>query len=132
MKNKKFLLVALMLAAALTLAACAPKAPQATATPAPVATEVPATDAPTATEAAEAGAQDMTVAQLAEFNGKDGKPAYIAVDGVIYDVTNAAPWNGGAHNGFEAGKDLTEEIKTKSPHGVVKLEGLPVIGKLIP
>ncbi len=68
--------------------------------------------------------------ELSEYDGQNGNAAYIAVDGVIYDVTNVAPWNGGAHNGYGAGVDLTEEIKNVSPHGVVKLNGLPVIGKL--
>lgn len=72
----------------------------------------------------------LTVDELSEFNGEDGKPAYVAVDGVIYDVTNVSFWAGGEHNGFTAGSDLTEEIKNVSPHGVSKLDGVPVVGKL--
>jgi predicted heme/steroid binding protein len=73
----------------------------------------------------------MTADELSAFNGKDGQPAYIAVDGVIYDVTEVSFWKNGDHNGFEAGQDLTEEIKTISPHGVSKLKGLPVVGTLV-
>ena len=72
----------------------------------------------------------LTLEELAKYNGKDGQPAYIAVDGVIYDVSNVPQWANGQHNGFEAGNDLSEEIKTISPHGVSKLNGLPVVGKL--
>ena len=72
----------------------------------------------------------LTLDELAQYNGKDGNPAYIAVDGVIYDVTDVPQWKNGEHNGFSAGNDLTEEIKTISPHGVSKLVGLPVVGKL--
>ena len=134
MKNKRFLLLALMLATALLVAACAPKkeAP-ATAEPAPIATEAPATEAPAAEEPkAEEKALELTKEELAKFNGKDGQPAYIAVDGIIYDVSEAAPWAGGGHNGYEAGKDLTAEIKEKSPHGVSKLELVKEVGKLVP
>ena len=43
---------------------------------------------------------------------------------------NVAPWKGATHNGFSAGQDLTEEIKSKSPHGVSKLDGVPIVGRL--
>lgn len=72
----------------------------------------------------------LTIDELSQYDGTDGNPAYIAVDGVIYDVTNVGEWNGGGHNGFAAGNDLTNEIKTISPHGVSKLEGIPIVGKL--
>jgi predicted heme/steroid binding protein len=72
----------------------------------------------------------LTLEELAKYNGKDGQPAYVAVDGVIYDVSNKPAWKNGEHNGYSAGQDLTEIIKTKSPHGVSKLSGLPVVGKL--
>ncbi len=75
--------------------------------------------------------KEFTLEELAEFNGKDGKPAYVAVDGVVYDVTDSKAWQEGQHNGFEAGKDLTKEIKDESPHGVVKLEGIPKVGVLV-
>lgn len=74
---------------------------------------------------------EMNAEALSAFNGKDGQPAYIAVDGVIYDVTEVSFWKNGDHNGFEAGRDLTEEIKNISPHGVSKLRGLPVVGNLV-
>ncbi|NLY45194.1 MAG: hypothetical protein GX053_04295 [Tissierella sp.] len=70
----------------------------------------------------------LTLDELAKYNGKDGRPAYVAVDGVIYDVTDSAMWGDGEHNGFEAGKDLTEEIKDVSPHGVSVLSRMPVVG----
>lgn len=75
---------------------------------------------------------ELTLDELAQYNGKDGNPPYIAVDGVIYDVTNVPQWRNGEHNGFSAGNDLTEQIKNISPHGVSKLKGLPVVGTLKP
>lgn len=78
-------------------------------------------------EGANAGLE-LTLEELAAFDGKDGRPAYVAVDGVIYDMTNSPFWKNGAHNGFTAGRDLTTEIKTRSPHGVKNLERVPVVG----
>ena len=74
--------------------------------------------------------KEFTVEELAQYNGKDGNKAYIAVDGVVYDVTDHPAWKDGGHNGIEAGQDLTDEIKNHSPHGVKVLEGLTVVGTL--
>jgi predicted heme/steroid binding protein len=73
----------------------------------------------------------LTLAQLAEYDGQDGMPAYIAVSGVIYDVTDSSRWRGGEHNGYAAGQDLTTQIQSISPHGVSVLDGLPIIGELV-
>ena len=99
----------------------------------PVATEAVQTTPETtvSTDAMEGDeTMTLTIEELSQYNGKDGNPAYIAVDGVIYDVTDVPYWSGGEHNGFSAGQELTEEIKTISPHGVSKLNGLPVVGTL--
>lgn len=101
-------------------------APAATAAATP-AEEPAATDAP----AADTGEKTFTLEELAQYDGTNGNPAYIAVDGVVYDVSNVAQWRGGQHNGFAAGRDLSSEIKTISPHGVSKLAGLVVVGKLV-
>jgi predicted heme/steroid binding protein len=73
---------------------------------------------------------ELTLAELKQFDGKSGRKAYIAVDGIIYDVTGNLNWFRGNHNGFEAGSDLTVAIDTQSPHGRSKLVGLPVVGKI--
>lgn len=73
----------------------------------------------------------FTINELSTYNGKNGNSAYIAVDEIVYDVTNVSQWKNGTHNGFEAGKDLTDEIKTISPHGISKLKSIPVVGKLV-
>ena len=72
----------------------------------------------------------LTIEELAQYDGKDGNPAYVAVDGIIYDFSESGLWDEGEHNGFEAGMDLTEGIKDASPHGVSVLERMPVVGKI--
>lgn len=89
---------------------------------------------PAAVESEQSAAADssleMTLDDLAKYNGKDGVKAYVAVDGVIYDVTDVPPWAGGIHQGkYQAGIDATELIK-KSPHGKNVLEKLKVVGKI--
>ena len=82
-------------------------------------------------DAAANGTLELTLEQLKQYDGKNGNPAYVAVDGIIYDVTNVKAWKNGEHNGYSAGNDLTDIIKNKSPHGVKNLEGLPIVGKLV-
>jgi len=72
----------------------------------------------------------FTLDELSKYDGKNGNSAYVAVNGVVYDVTHAENWNNGEHeNGISAGKDLTEEL-VNSPHGDSVIEKLPIVGKL--
>lgn len=73
----------------------------------------------------------FTLEELAQFNGKDGVPAYVAVNGIVYDVTDVPQWKNGEHkNGITAGADRTKEITEDSPHGLSVLAELPVVGVL--
>ena len=72
----------------------------------------------------------MTLEELAKFDGRDGQPAYVAVNNVIYDVSESSYWQKGNHvDSHQAGQDLTEEIK-KAPHVRAVVERFPVIGQL--
>ncbi len=102
----------------LLLAACGAPASPATAT------------ASSAAVSSNATLKEYTVDELAKFDGQNGNPAYIAVDGNVYDVTNAAPWANGSHFGqYTAGKDLSKAILLVS-HGKAKLSEVPMIGTL--
>ena len=74
--------------------------------------------------------QTFTLEELAAFDGQDGRKAYIAVDGIVYDVTLLAEWGNKMHAGkFPAGKDYSEELKN-APHGVDKLLKAVQVGTL--
>jgi predicted heme/steroid binding protein len=73
----------------------------------------------------------MTLEQLARYDGREGRKAYIAVNGYIYDVTNSSRWPNGNHNGYQAGQDLTDAIMSISPHGIRVLDNIPKIGILV-
>lgn len=87
----------------------------------------PTASAPATSDPANIPSLRLTRHELAAYNGKNGQPAYVANEGVIYDVTNSPAWHDGAHEDYAAGKDLTAEI-TVSPHGGSVLIGLPVVG----
>ena len=73
----------------------------------------------------------FTIEQLVKFNGKNGNPAYVAVDSVVYDVTKVKSWKNGEHKkGIQAGNDVSQQI-LKSPHGKKVLKKLPVVGRLV-
>ena len=71
--------------------------------------------------------EGFTVKELAKYNGEKGNKAYVAVDGLVYDVTEK--WKNGMHKGNKAGQAISEKIK-KAPHGKKVLENLAVVGKL--
>ena len=72
----------------------------------------------------------MTLQELAQFDGKDGRKAYVAVNGNIYDLTESERWQNGNHEGaHQAGVDLTEAIKA-APHVRSVIERFPVVGTI--
>lgn len=105
----------------MVLAACGTDKPET-----PTVEEEPAVEAP----AEEVGSTDVSLSELGDYNGKDGNPGYIAVDGIVYDVTDNEAWAGGEHNDLPAGFDYTDEI-LESPHGEEVLENLEVVGNLV-
>jgi predicted heme/steroid binding protein len=79
-----------------------------------------------------AAEQTFTVEELAQYDGLEGRKAYIAVDGVVYDVTEIPQWKEGIHQGrFQAGKDYSQEIRTESPHGLSMLSRATKVGVLV-
>jgi predicted heme/steroid binding protein len=76
----------------------------------------------------------FTMTELAQYNGQNGQPAYVAVDGVVYDVSGSAMWAGGVHSrcdeGATAGRDLSEVIKEAPPGHLEMLKTFPVVGTL--
>lgn len=71
----------------------------------------------------------ITLEELKTADGKDGRPAYIAIAGIVYDVSSYQSWVGGEHHKLQAGQELTDEF-LQSGHGVVHLQKLPVVGRL--
>jgi predicted heme/steroid binding protein/uncharacterized membrane protein len=73
----------------------------------------------------------FTISELREFDGKEGRPAYVAVKGKVYDVSNSPLWRTGKHPGTHvAGLDLTISI-TNAPHSEEVLKKFKVVGELV-
>lgn len=68
----------------------------------------------------------FTIEELSQYNGKNGNPAYAAVDGVVYDMTEV--FENGTHFGHLAGEELTEGFYKK--HVKSQITKYPVVGIL--
>ncbi|MFT5873797.1 MAG: putative heme/steroid binding protein [Clostridium sp.] len=71
--------------------------------------------------------QKFTLEELSKYNGIGGNATYVAVNGIVYDVSSVQAWAGGVHNGISAGRDVTEDFNTC--HGTSNiLDKLPKVG----
>lgn len=72
----------------------------------------------------------MTRDELASFDGEQGRKAYVAVSGKVYDVTMSPHWQEGNHQDVHrAGADLTVELQ-RAPHVRSLIERFPVVAVL--
>lgn len=94
-------------------------------------TTTPQTSGPSTTAATEI---EFTLDELAEFDGLEGRPAYVAVDGIVYDVSDSARWRQGSHSpcnlGASAGRDLSDVIEQAPANMRALLGRMPVVGSL--
>ena len=71
----------------------------------------------------------ISPSELSKYDGKNGNPAYVAVNGIVYDVTNNATWAAASHFGLSAGRDLTGAHASCHANQDV-LSKLKVVGRL--
>jgi predicted heme/steroid binding protein len=62
------------------------------------------------------------------YDGRNGRPAYVVADGIVYDVSESELWKGGMHEStHRAGMDLTTQLLS-APHGREVLRHMPRVG----
>ncbi|UFS70796.1 cytochrome B5 [Geomonas sp. RF6] len=77
------------------------------------------------------GYGDLSAEELSLCDGKEGRPAYFAFKGKIYDASGSKLWKAGLHMGrHSAGVDLTEALQL-APHGSEQVVALPLVGELL-
>jgi predicted heme/steroid binding protein/uncharacterized membrane protein len=74
--------------------------------------------------------KEISLEELKACNGAEGKPAYIAYQNKVIDVSTSQRWPDGHHMGsHQAGQDLTRDI-VAAPHGPEVFERFPEVGVL--
>jgi predicted heme/steroid binding protein len=68
----------------------------------------------------------FTHEELANYDGKNGASGFIAINGIVYDVTNFQLLKDGKHHGATPGNDVSHLFVHKN--GI--LNRLKVVGKL--
>ncbi len=67
---------------------------------------------------------------LSQYDGKDGRPAYIAYKDRVIDVSKSPRWKDGAHmQRHQAGHELSNDIQA-APHGPDVLDRYPQVAVL--
>lgn len=73
----------------------------------------------------------FTLEQLAVFNGQNGKPPYIAINGMVYDLSTVPAEILEKHKGIPLGADLSADFKKCHDGNIALLKDIPVVGKLM-
>jgi len=72
----------------------------------------------------------ITPDELKLCDGQNGRPAFIAYKGKVYDATDCELWSKGEHfDAHKAGQDISDEM-SNAPHGEEKLAAIPLVGEL--
>lgn len=79
-------------------------------------------------------AKVFTRAELSKYSGKNGQPAYVAVNDIVYDITGSTFFPNGVHRVCEgetvAGQDATEQMGEAPPGMREMLLRFPIVGTM--
>jgi predicted heme/steroid binding protein len=73
--------------------------------------------------------EEYSKEEIAQFDGTEGRKAYICYHGKIYDVSESPFFVDGQHFQHKVGLDLSEEL-IDAPHGEEVFEEVPLVGRL--
>lgn len=75
--------------------------------------------------------KQITEEELKRCDGQEGRPAWVAYRGKVYDVSASQRWPGGMHmKRHQGGRNLTSEFAA-APHDEKVFERFPVVGTLV-
>lgn len=74
--------------------------------------------------------KQLTLEDLLKYNGQNGMPAYVEVEGNIYDVTDNPYWKNGKHFGVSSGEAVTNTFYACHARNPEVLKKLKIVGVL--
>ena len=75
--------------------------------------------------------RQITEDELRKCDGQEGRPAWVAFQGKVYDVSASQRWPGGTHmRRHQGGRDLTSEFAA-APHDEKVFQRFPIVGTLV-
>lgn len=74
---------------------------------------------------------EFTVEELAKYDGKNGNPAYTAINGKVYDMTGVPKWSTGNHFGIIAGQVLDKQFEQCHSDKLSIIERATEVGILV-
>jgi predicted heme/steroid binding protein/uncharacterized membrane protein len=75
--------------------------------------------------------KQITEDELKRCDGQEGRPAWVAFRGKVYDVSASRLWSAGMHmKRHQVGRDLTADFAA-APHDESVFQRLPLVGKLV-
>ncbi len=74
--------------------------------------------------------KEFSLEELSIYDGANGRAAYVAVNGTVYDMSKESAWAGGTHFGIFAGKDLSGDFMSCHKGMLELLNKLPKVGIL--
>lgn len=75
--------------------------------------------------------KQFTTEELAQNDGRAGRPAYVSVNGNVYDVTDKDVWSDGIHFGLLAGTDVSSGFASCHVGQTDIIENLPLVGVMV-
>lgn len=74
--------------------------------------------------------KQFSAEELVRGDGQEGRPALVAIDGVVYDVSGSGMWANGSHmSSHRVGEDLSRALQA-APHGREVLGRVEEVGTL--
>lgn len=75
--------------------------------------------------------REFTTEELSIYNGQNGNPAYVALNGKVYDMSGVPKWANGNHFGIMAGKVVDKQFKQCHSDNLSIIERAEEVGVLV-